>query len=110
MQRHSTFIPLVAVFKFVANRDRSQKVAKAVLAYLRAFSYLRLDFVRSRTQHQCPYGLFISISVPSEADYGLGRLGSCLGPGLRQGPGFGMFNLNKFQLSITCLSFYMLII
>ena len=50
MQRHSTFNPLVAVFKFVANRDRSQKVANAVLAYLRAFSYLRLDFVRSRTQ------------------------------------------------------------
>ena len=52
MQRHSTFISLVAVFKFLANGDRSQKVVNAILAYLRAFSYLRLDFVRSRTQPQ----------------------------------------------------------
>ena len=50
MQRHSSFIPLVTVFKFVANRNRSQKVANAFLAYLRAFSSLRLDFLRSRTQ------------------------------------------------------------
>jgi len=38
MQRHSTFIPLVAVFKFVANGDRSQKVANAFLAYPSDFS------------------------------------------------------------------------
>jgi hypothetical protein len=49
MQRHSTFISLVAVLKFLANGDRYQKVANAVLAYLRAFSYMRVDFLRSRT-------------------------------------------------------------
>ena len=59
MQRHSTFISLVAVFKFLANGDRYQKVTNAVLAYLRAFSYLRLDFVRSRTGPICLFWLIL---------------------------------------------------
>ena len=51
MQRHSTFISLVAVLKFLANGDRSQKVANAVLAYLREFSYLRIDLSGPEHNH-----------------------------------------------------------
>ena len=59
MKRHSTFISLVAVLKFLANGDRSQKVANAVLAYLRAFRYQILDFVRSRTGPICLFWLIL---------------------------------------------------
>ena len=54
---------------------------------------------RSVYARQTPY-----IAVfPAEAVYGLGRLGSCLGPGLRLGPRFGMRNVEKFNLASLAL-------